>query len=314
MYVNNENEQDYEYYVKLTDNIKRKRVLVEMFGKNCLEPIRTHNRLVFTDEFIKYLDLAEDGLRELNDKRDNPFLEGICKIEEDDGESKNDIDETENQLSISDCWDNDVYICYDCECQFRVPKNHVFTDGTICDKCKDAVPTKDVMINYICYKCECEFSVPQESSPIIFTNGTICDKCENHLPNGFIQSKQKNTTSSNSILKKLWSKPKTSVTKGLPMDCVRKILSYLPPIKDTKGLDKYGYPTFPIYPYIKHFTKAVKDAYDLMRDNLELQWNIEDASTWGPTNYDSLAHIENMTIDTFNGGDIIYNMKYWNLC
>lgn len=92
----------------------------------------------------------------------------------------------------------------------------------------------------------------------------------------------------------------------LPMDCVRIILSFLHPIKDTKGLHKYGYPEIPIYPYIKQLKFAVKDAYedychDVDRDNENI---LEVDGRFAVYNY-----IETCTKDEFTGEILLWYMR-----
>jgi len=57
----------------------------------------------------------------------------------------------------------------------------------------------------------------------------------------------------------------------LPMDCVREILTFLSPVKDTQGLHKYGYSEIPTYPYITQFTDLVDDAYEVYWRELDYE-------------------------------------------
>lgn len=73
----------------------------------------------------------------------------------------------------------------------------------------------------------------------------------------------------------------------LPMDCVREILTFLSPVKDTQGLHKYGYSEIPTYPYITQFTDLVDDAYERYTSSVEEINDIAESWTEGDYYYNS---------------------------
>jgi len=93
------------------------------------------------------------------------------------------------------------------------------------------------------------------------------------------------------------------------MDCVREILSFLPPVRDTQGLHKYGYSEIPTYPYMKEFTFIVDNSYEFYKQKLEGDNEYLEAATWGKPNLLSIDSKEKFKESYFFTDFILVSLK-----